>query len=821
MANNKSQSPEPREPKYPSSFPDSYPGSYPETLAGGDIAKDLLRLWFVVMEKLWLVGSILLVVVALAAIYVSTSPKMYEATATVQVEEQDQSAIKPNQALHDEQRGQELMNTIVEKFQSRPLCVLVLAQAGTIPSNMVDQISFIAKLDDADSEGMPSDLTNSGVADGGVIGASNAVLNPLLSANTNLASTTNLVTGTNLSVGTNGGAGVLAGSTNLTVMDALKLVAAMEKNLKVKLRRNTRLIDISVRDRNPETAARLANAMVECYLTQDFNIKSTTGHSQSEFFQAEYNRLVKKLQTSEQALQDYREQVGTIELQSMDNSSANPQLDEIQEYKRQLTTAQAQMIQLKSAYDESLKMGTNVDELLAYTQISSDPQVQMIQTAVAQKQADLLQLKQLYREKNPKYILAVNTLDGLKKQLHTTVLDIRSRIQESFRLPYENALNSQTGLEKELARVQTKSLDLSQKAIHYNLLAREVASDQAMFDSVLERLKETAVSAELAPVNISMVEAAYPPEKPSSPKVLLILIAAVVFGLGAGVFLVMAMDKFNTSLRTVDAAEEFLQVPVLGAIPRLEFDHKDFHKNLVSANQEAHSAEVELFRTLRASVTMLGKDQERRSFLFTSSFPKEGKTFVSCNFAASIAQQGLRTIVFDFDLRRPRVESFFTGQSRHIPGVSDILTGKSKLSEVVQNHPQVGNLFWVGAGTLLPNPSEILSQGGYKKLLEQALKEYDRVIIDTSPLHPVKDVLLVANDVSTVIVMVDGSKTARKAVAKTLSWLQNINAPLAGVVLNLLPRKRKGQGYYYYEYYGYSYGKYGHDEKSAKSKARA
>ena len=559
--------------------------------------------------------------------------------------------------------------------------------------------------------------------------------------------------------------------------------------------------------------------MVECYLTQDFNIKSTTGHSQSEFFQAEYKRMVKKLQTSEQALQDYREQVGTIELQSMDNSSANPQLDEIQEYKRQLTTAQAQVIQLKSAYDESLKMGSNVDELLAYTQISSDPQVQLLQTAVAQKQADLLQLKQLYREKNPKYILAVNTLDGLKNQLRDAVLAIRSRIQESFRLPFENALNSQIGLEKELARIQTKSLDLSQKAIHYNLLAREVASDQAMFDSVLERLKETAVSSELAPVNISMVEAAYPPDKPSSPKVMLTLIVAVIAGLGFGIFLVLLMDKFNSALRTVDAAEEFLQVPVLGAIPRLEFDHTDHFKNLVSASPEAHSAEVELFRTLRASVTMLGKDQERRSFLFTSSFPKEGKSFVSCNFAASIAQQGLRTIVFDFDLRRPRVESFFTGKTRHIPGLSEVLTGKLKLSEVTQTHPLVSNLFWVGAGTLLPNPSEILSQGGYKAIFEQALKEYDRVVIDTSPLHPVKDVLLIANDVSTVIVLVDGSKTARKAVAKTIHWLQDINAPLAGVVLNLLPRKRKGQGYYYYEYYGYSYGKYGHDEKPSKSKA--
>ena len=813
MANNNQQPLEPKEPKYPSSYTGNYPGSYPESLAAGDIAKDLLKFWFVILEKLWLIGAILLVVVALAAVHVTMAPRMYESTATVQVEEHNQIAIKPNEAMRDEQRGQELMNTIVEKFQSRPLCTLVLAQAGVIPTNVVDLISFTPKSDESDSADVSSELANGGSAGSLAHGMSNSVINPNLIASLNV--------GTNSGAGTNAGLAGQGVTTNITVMDALKLVASLESRVKAKLRRNTRLVDVTVTDRDPQQAAKLANLMVECYLTQDFKIQSTTGHSQTEFFQAEYNRLVKKLQTSEQALQDYREQIGTVEIQNMDNSTANPQMDEIQEYKRQLTSAQTQVIQLKSAYDESLKMGTNVDELLAYTQISSDPQVQLLQTAVAQKQADLLQLKQLYREKNPKYILAVNTLDGLKRQLSDAVLAIRSRIQESFRLPYENALNSEKGLEKELAKVQTKSLDLSQKAIHYNLLAREVASDQAMFDSVLERLKETSVTSELAPLNISVVEAAYPPESPSSPKVFRTLVAAVVFGLGAGVFLVLAMDKFNTSLRTVDAAEDFLQVPVLGAIPRLEFDHKDFNKNLVSANQEAHSAEVELFRTLRASVTMLGKDQERRSFLFTSSFPKEGKTFVSCNFAASIAQQGLRTIVFDFDLRRPRVESFFTGQSRHILGVSDILTGKSKLSEVIQNHPQVANLFWVGAGTLLPNPSEILSQGGYKKLLEQALKEYDRVIIDTSPLHPVKDVLLVANDVSTVIVLVDGSKTARKAAAKTIQWLQNINAPLAGIVLNLLPRKRKGQGYYYYEYYGYSYGKYGHDEKSAKSKAKA
>ena len=482
-------------------------------------------------------------------------------------------------------------------------------------------------------------------------------------------------------------------------------------------------------------AARLANLMVENYLKADFSIKSTSSRSQGEFFKVEFDRLATKLQTSEQALQDYKEQVGTVELANLGGARD----DQLQEYQRQLTVAQADLIRLKSAYDESLKMGTNVNELLAYSAIASDPRVQLVQTAIAQKDADLLQLKQQYREKNPKYILAVNTLDGLKEQYVKTVLAIRNQIQESFRLPYENALTTQKGLANELGKVQVKSLDLSQKAIHYNLLAREVASDQAMFDAVSQRLNEMSVSSQLAPVNISVVQPAYPPGAPSSPKVNILLFLGFFGSLGLGLGWVIILDRFNTSLRTVDETEEFLQLPVLAAIPRLDLASEDYRNRLVVASQEAHSAEVELFRTLRASISMLGKDQERRSFLFTSSFPKEGKSFTSCNFAASLAQQGLRTIVFDLDLRRPRLEEFLTGQTSHIPGLTEVLENKVALSAVIQTHPQVCNLFWVAAGAMIPNSSELLSQGLFKKVLTQALKDFDRVVIDTSPLHPVKD----------------------------------------------------------------------------------
>ena len=216
-----------------------------------------------------------------------------------------------------------------------------------------------------------------------------------------------------------------------------------------------------------------------------------------------------------------------------------------------------------------------------------------------------------------------------------------------------------------------------------------------MFDAVSQRLNEMSVNSQLAPVNISVVEPAYPSDAPSSPKVGILLFLGFFGSLGLGLGLVMLLNQFNTSLRTVDAAEEFLQLPVLTAIPRLKLDPLDFHDRLVVASRSSHSAEVELFRTLRACISMLG-ESERRSFLFTSSFPKEGKTFTSCNFAASLAQQGLRTVVFDLDLHSPaRGISDRRNQTDPRP---DRIAGEQTETERGRSNPSPGAQLVLGVG---------------------------------------------------------------------------------------------------------------------------
>ena len=214
-------------------------------------------------------------------------------------------------------------------------------------------------------------------------------------------------------------------------------------------------------------------------------------------------------------------------------------------------------------------MSTNIDDLLAYTNVMNDPDVAQIATDVAKHENEFVVIRQRYREKHPKYILAAASLDGLKQQLAATVLKVRTRIQESLRIAYENALTSQQGLEAQLHETETNAMQLSDVAVHFNLLLPEVESDKAQFDSIISRLGETKVEAQITPEKIRVIQPALVPELPASPKVKLIFALAVFGGLAVGLGTSFVLDSINTTFRTVDEAEHFLTLPVLGAIPKM------------------------------------------------------------------------------------------------------------------------------------------------------------------------------------------------------------------------------------------------------------
>jgi polysaccharide biosynthesis transport protein len=599
-----------------------------------------------------------------------------------------------------------------------------------------------------------------------------------------------------------------AGETKLVNGKALtrdEVMLNYERNIKSTLRRNTRLIDTTVRDPDKQLAAKLANELVEDYLLQDAKVQTNTEVRAYKFLEEEAERQKKKLAASEQLLQDYREKNHSISLQS-NQDILTPAL---QDLNKRLTEAKAALVQADGAYQDIKLMSTNIEEVLAYSQVATDPEVVQIATDVAKHENEFVVIRQTYGPEHPKYIDAKKSVDALKEQLAQTVLKVRKRIQESIHIAYVNALTSERGLEQQFTQTETNSMQLSQTAVQFKVLARDVESDTASLDGIMARLRETGVQEQITPERIRLIERAFPPELPASPRPKLAFALAILGGLALGLVASFVLETANTTFRTVDEAESYLQLPVLGAVPKMPKNKIQISK--LVALEDRNSPGAEVFRTLRTTLSMLGREQDRRTYLFTSSLPSEGKTFTSVNYAVSLSQQGLRTLLIDMDLRRPMLEEFFTGKRSVLPGVTDYFLGRKKFEELCLQHKEVPKLSWIPGGSSVPNPLELLTQSDFMQLMGEALAQFDRVVIDTAPLLPVSDTLLLASKVQTVVLVVQGRRTARKAVERSVQLLNKANAPIGGIVLNLLPNRKLG-GYYYSYYHGYGYGTYGRKE---------
>jgi capsular exopolysaccharide synthesis family protein len=278
-------------------------------------------------------------------------------------------------------------------------------------------------------------------------------------------------------------------------------------------------------------------------------------------------------------------------------------------------------------------------------------------------------------------------------------------------------------------------------------------------------------------------------------------------GILVGALVLVGFWVMDTSIKTVDEAETLLGLSVFSVVPHIRKAKRAGHALVVVSNPK--SAAAEAFRTLRASVSTVGDLEDRRLFLFASSMPGEGKTFCSINYAASLAQLGLKTLIIDADLRKPSIEMSLLGQESPSPGMTDYLSGQKTLDEVVWP-AGIENLHVISGGSTAASPAELLAKDGLERLIKEALLRYDRVILDTAPINAVGDTLLILKSAHTVCLVIRTASTSRRYVLRCLQLLQGAKAPLAGILLNCMPRHRgPTYGAYYDHHYHGKYGKEG------------
>ncbi|HLP78570.1 MAG TPA: polysaccharide biosynthesis tyrosine autokinase [Candidatus Paceibacterota bacterium] len=573
-----------------------------------------------------------------------------------------------------------------------------------------------------------------------------------------------------------------------------RVLGKLEKMVQVKLRRGTRLIDVTVRHEVPEITEQIANAIVSAYVETRAERDDSSINVANQSLTREAERLRRKLEQSENALQTYKEENSAASLDDRQNTV----VAKLNELNSRATEAKSARIKTETEYEQVLKIGTNMAALLNVPAVARDQTVVALELGLTRAEDDFAAVRERYKSKHPKYIQALTQIGKLKEDLNAAVLGAVETLKASL----NSARAAEAALNEALQAQETAVLELSKLSIQYGVLKREVDTDRALYDAVLKGMKEASVSQATQQGGIiRLVEPAYLPERPVSPRKAAILAVSGLGGIFLGVLIVMGLRVADTSIKTVDEAELNLGLSVVSVVPNMS-ELRNGKSRLVVV-EDARSEAAEAFRTLRTSMSTLNHAEERRVSLFTSAMPSEGKTFCSVNYAASLAQLGRKTLLIDADLRHPSVEITLAGRASGTPGLSDLLAGMKTFDQVIQS-TAVENLFMMSGGSIASNPAELLAVTGLSSVIQEALKHYDRVVVDSAPINAVSDTLLILKSAQAVCLVVRVGRTSSRYVLRCVQLLQGAEAPISGIILNRMPQRRGiGYGAYYdYHYHG-------------------
>jgi polysaccharide biosynthesis transport protein len=560
---------------------------------------------------------------------------------------------------------------------------------------------------------------------------------------------------------------------------------ALTAMIHVKLRRGTRLIDIVVDHPDPIFAQKLATWVASEFVSQSKDLRDEQVLVASAFLRNETQKLKAKVENSEQALQAYREKTQSVSLEEQQNIV----VERLKDMNSALTQAKTRRLQMHPDFLLTNKPFNKPEDLLTIPSVGADPMVLQLKGQIAEQEARINELLKRYRAAHPQMAQAHSQLAGLKVSLHEAAQNHVNFIRNN----YEGASQTEKKLEEALAEQEKLALDLNKESIQYNSLSRESEANRTLYDTVLKRLKETELTQHLNSTQIRVVEPALAPLHPIRPHRTTAWTISLTGGLLLGFGLVFVLNAANTSIKTVDDAEHALELPVLAAIP-IHKQRNIFSKKFAFAHEYPSSPTAEAFRSLRASVSLLFPDSEKRVILFTSSIPNEGKTYCAINYAASLAQQGVSTLLIDADVRGPQVEKIFFHTTMR-RGVTDYLLGREDAS--VASTP-IENLYVMPAGTALQNPAERLSQERLTMLITESLQHFDRVIIDSAPVLSVSDSLFLIPTSNLVCLVVEAGKTPMKAVRRTVQLIQRVQPKPMGMVLNRVPLHRSSDYYHHY-----------------------
>lgn len=587
----------------------------------------------------------------------------------------------------------------------------------------------------------------------------------------------------------------------------LALIDAFRNRLRVQLVPRTRMLLVGFESSDPRLAAQAATALVNNYVDYNFREKYDATRQVSGFMEQQLDELKAKVEKSQQALVEYERQheiVNTSEKQNVLEQM-------LSDVSRDLTTAESERIQKESLYRQVAARRVSIAAL------ARSDLLQKLEEKAAELRGQYTEVSAQYGPKFPRALRLQRQMAEYDAQIGRE----QSRVIERLHNDYQAAVSREKLAAQAFARQKEQLGKLNQLLVQHNILQRDFESNQQLYQSLLQRLKDATVSAGLRSTNIHVVDSALPPAVPVRPRKALNIGLGLLAGVVLGVMAAFVQEGLDCSVNSADQIETLLFAPALAVIP---LDRAARPARALSARWPGHPAAsrhrgevaltvcrrpksvlAESYRALRTAVLLSSAPRAPRSVLVTSAHMGEGKTVTALNLAQALAQRKGPVLIVDCDLRKGGVARAL-GLSAE-KGISTVLTGADALEDALQQYAPQPSLWVLPCGPVPPNPAELLASDRMAELWKELSGRYEHLVIDSPPVLLVTDATILSTLADGVVLVAESGKTPRGALLRTRRILDDAGARILGVALNKLDQRHGG--YYDYGYYRYGYHHYG------------
>ena len=394
---------------------------------------------------------------------------------------------------------------------------------------------------------------------------------------------------------------------------------------------------------------------------------------------------------------------------------------------------------------------------------------------------------------------------------------INSKVGE-LQSQFEEADEKYNRIKKEMDQQRQETLNLNDSAAQYSMLQRDVDTNRELYNAILTRIKDVEMSGDIVSKNVSVINSAEVPGGPTSPRKLFALMVSMMGGLGLGLGLAFIVEMTDNTLKNPEEAENYLKLPNLNVVPEFSsVNGKSAYapRELTNGNgarpstvlppgrelvttHGSYSRVGEAYRNLRTALLLSRAGGPPKVTLITSAMSREGKTVTAVNISVMFAQLGGNVLLIDADLRRARCHRVLAVDN-HL-GLTEVLTGSREMVEMIRA-TEIENLYFLGAGSVPPNPTELLNSPRMAEVMAQLRELYEYIVIDSAPVLPVSDSMVLSKLTDGVVLVANGSATPRQQVKNACARLEYARAKILGVVLNKVKIHSPDYHYYYHQDY--------------------